>query len=85
MFTHRLGHGIGLQGHEAPYLVPGAEVKAAPGHVFSLEPGMYIPNEHGSLHEFGVRLEDCFVVMESEAGMLGGEWLSGPAKKFGDI
>ena len=51
-FTHRVGHGIGLDGHEWPYLVKGNTQKLEPGMTFSDEPGIYIPGE------FGVRLED---------------------------
>jgi Xaa-Pro dipeptidase len=51
---HRTGHGIGLDGHEAPYLVHGDATPLAAGMCFSDEPGIYIPGE------FGVRLEDCW-------------------------
>jgi Xaa-Pro dipeptidase len=57
-FTHRLGHGMGMDGHEWPYLVKNnmygweKALKAQPGMVFSDEPGIYIRGE------FGVRLED---------------------------
>jgi len=51
-FTHRVGHGIGMDGHEWPYLVKGNTKKLEPGMTFSDEPGIYIPGE------FGVRLED---------------------------
>ena len=57
-FTHRLGHGMGMDGHEWPYLVKNnmfgwaKALKLQPGMVFSDEPGIYIPEE------FGVRLED---------------------------
>ena len=51
-FSHRLGHGIGLEGHEWPYLVRGNAVPLATGMCFSDEPGIYIPGE------FGIRLED---------------------------
>jgi Xaa-Pro dipeptidase len=51
-FTHRVGHGIGMDGHEWPYLVKGNTLPLAPGMTFSDEPGIYIPAE------FGVRLED---------------------------
>jgi Xaa-Pro dipeptidase len=57
-FTHRLGHGMGMDGHEWPYLVKNnmfgwdKAVKLQPGMVFSDEPGIYIRGE------FGVRLED---------------------------
>lgn len=90
-FTHRLGHGIGLEGHEAPYLVQGplGETRAQSGHTFSLEPGIYLPRGGGQkrdgLDGLGVRLEDCFVVTEDAQGQLGGEWLSGPVKKWGDV
>jgi len=55
-FTHRLGHGIGLDGHEHPYLVRGSTTVLAPGMTFSNEPGIYIPGE------FGLRCEDDMVV-----------------------
>lgn len=63
-FTHRLGHGIGLQGHEWPYLVKGSNVVLQPGMSFSNEPGIY---QYG---KFGVRLEDIMVVTETGAEML---------------
>ena len=52
--SHRTGHGIGLDGHEPPYLVHGDMTPLAPGMCFSDEPGIYIPGE------FGIRLEDCW-------------------------
>jgi Xaa-Pro dipeptidase len=52
--SHRTGHGIGLDGHEAPYLVHGDPTPLEAGMCFSDEPGIYIPGE------FGVRLEDCW-------------------------
>jgi Xaa-Pro aminopeptidase len=90
IFTHRLGHGIGLEGHEAPYLVQGplGETRAMSGHVFSLEPGIYLPKnkvKRNGITGLGVRLEDCFVVTEDENGRLGGEWLTGPVEKWGDL
>lgn len=63
-FTHRLGHGLGMDGHELPYLVEGNIYKLKPGHVVTIEPGIYIPNE------FGVRIEDDFVITESGAEQL---------------
>ena len=57
-FSHRLGHGMGMEGHEWPYLVKNnmfgweKALTAQPGMVFSDEPGIYIRGE------FGVRLED---------------------------
>ncbi len=55
-FTHRLGHGIGLDGHEHPYLVRGSETVLEPGMTFSNEPGIYIPGE------FGLRCEDDMAI-----------------------
>jgi len=55
-FTHRVGHGLGMDGHEWPYLVKGNTQKLVPGNTFSDEPGIYIPGE------FGVRLEDDMVI-----------------------
>jgi len=60
-FTHRVGHGIGLDGHEWTYLVRGNKTPLVPGMCFSNEPGIYIPGE------FGVRLEDCMTITEDGA------------------
>ncbi len=60
-FTHRVGHGMGMDGHEWPYLVKGNTLKLEPGMVFSDEPGIYIPGE------FGCRLEDDMVITETGA------------------
>jgi Xaa-Pro dipeptidase len=60
-FTHRVGHGLGMDVHEWPYLVRGNTLKLAPGMTFSDEPGIYLPGE------FGVRLEDDMVITESGA------------------
>jgi Xaa-Pro aminopeptidase len=54
-FTHRTGHGIGLDGHEEPYMVAGNTLPLAPGMTFSVEPGIYLPGQ------FGVRIEDIVV------------------------
>jgi Xaa-Pro dipeptidase len=62
--THRLGHGIGLEGHEWPYFVKGSTIKLEPGMSFSDEPGIY---QYG---KFGVRLEDIIVITEQGAEML---------------
>jgi Xaa-Pro dipeptidase len=64
LFGHRLGHGIGLDGHEWPYLVRGSEVVLRPGMTFSNEPGIY---QYG---KFGVRIEDIMVIAENGAEML---------------
>ena len=58
---HRTGHGIGLDGHEWPYLVRGNKLPLAPGMCFSDEPTI------SNYAEFGVRLEDCFHVTEDGA------------------
>ena len=60
-FSHRVGHGIGMDGHEWPYLVGGNRTPLAPGMTFSDEPGIYIPGE------FGIRLEDCWFVTPTGA------------------
>jgi Xaa-Pro dipeptidase len=57
--SHRTGHGIGLDGHEPPYLVHGDATPLQPGMCFSDEPGIYIPGE------FGIRLEDCWHMSEN--------------------
>ena len=63
-FTHRVGHGIGMDGHEWPYLVRGNTLPLAPGMTFSDEPGIYIPGE------FGVRIEDDMVITDNGAELL---------------
>jgi len=60
-FTHRVGHGIGMDGHEWPYLVRGNTLPMAPNMTFSDEPGIYIRGE------FGVRLEDDMHITENGA------------------
>jgi Xaa-Pro dipeptidase len=57
--SHRTGHGIGLDGHEPPYLVHGDATPLQAGMCFSDEPGIYIPGE------FGIRLEDCWYMTAS--------------------
>jgi Xaa-Pro aminopeptidase len=59
-FIHRTGHGIGLEEHEDPYLVAGNATPLAPGHAFSVEPGIYLPGRCGA------RIED--IVVATEAG-----------------
>ena len=55
-FTHRLGHGLGMDGHEPEYLVEGNTTGLEPGMVFTIEPGIY------QLGKFGVRIEDDCVM-----------------------
>jgi Xaa-Pro dipeptidase len=61
LFTHRVGHGIGMDGHEWTYLVRGNRTLLRPGMCFSDEPGIYIPGE------MGVRHEDIIFITESGA------------------
>lgn len=60
-FLHRTGHGIGLDGHEAPYLVKGDSTVLEEGMTFSIEPGIYLRDR------FGVRIEDIVVVTRNGA------------------
>lgn len=55
-FTHRTGHGLGLEAHEGPNIVAGNRHPLEPGNVFTIEPGIYIPGE------VGVRIEDNVVI-----------------------
>jgi Xaa-Pro dipeptidase len=57
--SHRTGHGIGMDGHEPPYLVRNDETPLEAGMCFSDEPGIYIPGE------FGIRMEDCWYMTEA--------------------
>lgn len=55
-FTHRLGHGLGLEVHEEPYMVKGNKRKLVKGNVHTDEPGIYMPDK------FGIRIEDDILV-----------------------
>jgi Xaa-Pro dipeptidase len=70
-FTHRLGHGIGMDGHEWPYLVQGNSLPLAAGMTFSDEPGIYIRGE------FGIRLEDDMHITGDGARLF-----TGPSKSL---
>jgi Xaa-Pro aminopeptidase len=57
-FVHRVGHGIGTEAHEDPYMVAGNAAPVSPGNAFSVEPGIYLPGR------FGMRLEDIVVATD---------------------
>jgi Xaa-Pro dipeptidase len=71
-FTHRLGHGIGLDGHEWPYMVRGNATRLAAGVTFTDEPGIYVPGE------MGIRHEDTVVVTENGCENLAPKWSGTP-------
>ena len=57
-FVHRTGHGMGIDGHEPPYITATSGTVLQEGMVFSVEPGIYIPNR------FGIRLEEIVILRE---------------------
>ena len=63
-FTHRTGHGLGLEVHEPPYIVEGNEELLQPGMTFTVEPGIYLPGQGG------VRIEDDVLVTHQGAETL---------------
>jgi Xaa-Pro aminopeptidase len=65
-FIHRTGHGIGLDTHEAPYLVEGNDLPLVAGMAFSVEPGIYLPGRCGA------RIEDIVVCTEDGVRSLNG-------------
>ena len=57
-FIHRIGHGIGIEEHEDPYMVAGNATPLVAGHAFSVEPGIYLAGR------FGARIEDIVVATD---------------------
>jgi Xaa-Pro dipeptidase len=64
-FTHRLGHGIGMEVHEPPYLVRASEQRLEQGNTMSNEPGVYLPGQ------FGIRIEDIVAIGEHGPELFG--------------
>jgi Xaa-Pro dipeptidase len=58
-FTHRTGHGLGMEGHEEPYIRADNFMLLEPGMTFTIEPGIYLPGRNG------VRIEDDVVITDS--------------------
>jgi Xaa-Pro aminopeptidase len=61
LFIHRTGHGMGLEGHEPPWIMAGDTTVLREGMVFSIEPGVYL------VGQFGVRIED--IVLATQSGV----------------
>lgn len=67
-FTHRTGHGLGLEVHEEPYIVSGNDLQIVNGHSFTIEPGIYLPGK------FGIRVEDNVIKTENDDGFYSTEF-----------
>jgi Xaa-Pro dipeptidase len=71
-FTHRTGHGLGLEVHEAPYIVEGGREKLRESSFFTIEPGVYIPGR------LGVRIEDNLGIIAGKGAVI-----TSPPKEYG--
>lgn len=65
-FLHRTGHGLGIDIHEPPYITATSELPLEVGNVFSIEPGIYLPDR------FGIRLEEIVILRENGPEVLSG-------------
>ncbi len=63
-FVHSTGHGVGLDIHEMPYISSKSDTVVEDGMVYTIEPGIYIPDE------FGIRIEDMVVMIDGKAVVL---------------
>jgi len=81
-FTHRLGHGLGLEMHEHPYLSGANDEKLKAGHVVTNEPGIYVTTEQARKMSkdvgFGVRIEDAVLVTPEGGVIVGGSRAKSP-------
>jgi len=66
-FMHRTGHGIGIRGHEEPFIIEGNDRPLEPGDCFSVEPGIYLPGR------FGIRIENIVTITDSGSESLNAE------------
>ena len=76
-FTHRLGHGLGIEVHEPPFLVGGNTEKLRAGMCVTMEPGIYVPGE------FGIRIEDDVLITETGCEVISGELTTDVTDAFG--
>ncbi len=77
-FVHRLGHGMGLEGHEPPYLAGSETAVLRPGVCVTVEPGIYVPDE------FGIRIEDDVLITDEGCEVISGELPTDVSGEFGE-